>query len=112
METLSLFLKTYNRDFLRAEKLIESVVKHNTERIPTWIICPKKDLTNFRTLEVESWINCVEEETIPVKLATNEANGNTAGYLNQQVLKLGFSELNLSEHYFCPAFLGNSSRGR
>ena len=101
METLSLFLKTYDRDFLRARKLIESVMKHNTERIPTWIACPKNDLDQFKTLELESWINCISEEDFPIKLATQSMNGIRSGYLNQEVLKLGFAELNLSEHYFC-----------
>ena len=101
METLSLFLKTYDKDFPRARKLLESIVKHNTERIPTWIACPSKDLDQFKTLELESWIKCINEEDFPIKLATKSMNGIRAGYLNQEVLKLGFAELNLSEHYFC-----------
>jgi hypothetical protein len=101
MENLSLFLKSYSKDFQRAKKLLESVVEHNSERIPTWIACPKKDLDEFKALELESWINCINEEDIPVKLATQPMNGIRAGYLNQEVLKLGFAELNLSKHYFC-----------
>jgi hypothetical protein len=101
METLSLFLKTYSKDFQRAKKLIESVIKHNSERIPTWIACPMKDLEEFKALEFESWIKCINEEDIPVNLATQPINGIRAGYLNQEVLKLGFAELNLSKHYFC-----------
>jgi hypothetical protein len=101
MESLSLFLKTYSKDFLRARNLLESVIRHNTEKIPTWIACPRDDLKLFKNLELESWINCINEESIPVKLATNDLNGISAGYLNQEVLKLGFSELNLSDHYFC-----------
>lgn len=101
MEILSLFLKTYNKDFARAKKLVESVKKHNTEEIPIWIACPEKDLNYFKILETESWINCINEEIIPVKLAQIEINGISPGYLNQEVLKLGFSELDLSEHYFC-----------
>ena len=101
METLSLFLKTYSKDFPRAKKLLESIIQHNTERIPLWIACPKKDLSEFKTLETETWINCIIEEDFPVRLATQTMNGIRAGYLNQEVLKLGFAELNLSQHYFC-----------
>jgi hypothetical protein len=101
MENLSLFLKSYSKDFQRAKKLIESVVSYNSERITTWIACPKKDLEEFKILEIESWIKCISEEDIPVRLATQSMNGIRSGYLNQEVLKLGFAELNLSKHYFC-----------
>lgn len=101
METLSLFLKTYSKDFPRAKKLLESIIQHNTDKIPTWIACPKKDLIEFKTLETEPWINCIIEEDFPVKLAKQTMNGIRAGYLNQEVLKLGFAELDLSRHYFC-----------
>ena len=101
MESISLFLKSYSKDFQRAKKLIESVVSFNSEKIPTWIACPKNELDEFKTLEIESWIKCISEEDIPVRLATQSMNGIRAGYLNQEVLKLGFAELNLSKHYFC-----------
>jgi len=101
MDKLCIFLKTYNKDFLRAKNLIESILKFNVDKIPVWIACPKSDLNEFRSLELASWINCLAEEDIPVTLTKEKENGIEPGYINQEILKLGFAELNLSEHYFC-----------
>lgn len=101
MDLISIFIKTYQKDYLRSKNLIESILKYNIDKIPVWVACPKSDLVEFKSLELAPWINCLVEEDFPVTLTQEKVNGIEPGYINQEILKLGFSELNLSEHYFC-----------
>ena len=100
MINFSLFCKTYRGDFDRFKILKESIDKFNCDKIPLFIVCPKKDIEIFQQTitNKELYKICfVSDEEILEKNNINY-DGEQSWFV-QQLCKLGFYKLNLCRFY-------------
>lgn len=87
-----------------AKRLLLSIEEFNVERIPLFIVCPKDDFELFEVLAPELNAELVAEESFdePVFSASEIMSSDSGvGFMNQQIYKMAFAELNLAEHYLC-----------
>ncbi len=100
MLNFGILLKSYDKDFNLAERLIESFNRFNPENLQMFIVVPEIDVQQFRIFESET-ISILSESRLSQYLVDHEVAGIRPGYINQEIVKLSFWELGLTENYFC-----------
>jgi len=97
---LSLMLKTYVGDLEYVKRLLFSIENFNIDRIPIHVVAPKEDRQAFERI-LPSEITFIEEEMLSKHMVREPINGIRVGYVNQEIIKLSFWELDVAENYFC-----------
>jgi hypothetical protein len=98
---LVFMLKTYSADLLYAVKLVASYRKYNSDHIPLFIVVPENDLALFEHFEGED-IQLIAEESVTDCLVNDDSvRGIAPGYINQEIIKLAFWEMDLCDNYLC-----------
>lgn len=103
MDKFVFLLKTYEKDFAYAERLLNSFAKYNEDNIHCYIVVPKDSrilLENLFDEEVKRNLSFVAEEEFE-GLGSESINGISAGYINQEIIKLSFWEKGFCENYCC-----------
>jgi hypothetical protein len=100
MLNFGILLKSYDKDFDLAERLIESFNRFNPEQLQMFIVVPESDVEQFRVFESET-ISVLSESLLGQYLVDHEVAGIRPGYINQEIVKLSFWELGLAKNYFC-----------
>jgi len=95
-----MLLKSYSGDAQYARRLLKSFEKFNIERIPLFIVVPESDVNVFTEMQVS---NCtvLSERLFEKHLVKHDVHGIRPGYINQEIVKLAFWELELAANYFC-----------
>ena len=98
MHNLVIFTASYIIDLDRLEILKTSVDKFNADKIPFYIVVPQKDLETIKNKIVTG------NESYELKFITDEEvlhsqNEQTDGWRKQQVKKLAFGDLGISNFY-------------
>lgn len=100
MTNFAFLLKSYSKDICFVRNLVKSFNVFNSSELILYIVVPNTDLKYFS--EFRSKTICVmSEDTIPVPFFEQPVDGISAGYLNQQIVKLAFWKLGLCENYMC-----------
>lgn len=95
-------LKTYAHDYEYVIRLLKTFKIYNKDGIILFLVCPLDDTELFGQLVKDNeGVYIVAEENIPVEYAPEDVNGITKGYINQEIVKLGFWKTELSENYLC-----------
>lgn len=100
MLNFGILLKSYDKDFDLAERLIESFNRFNPEQLQMFIVVPESDVEQFRIFENDT-ISVLSESLLGQYLVDHEVAGIRPGYINQEIVKLAFWELGLTNNYFC-----------
>jgi hypothetical protein len=100
MLNFGILLKSYDKDFDLAERLIESFNRFNPERLQMFIVVPESDVEQFNIFASDT-ITVLSESLLGRYLVDHEVAGIRPGYINQEIVKLSFWELNLTANYFC-----------
>jgi hypothetical protein len=100
VHTLALLLKSYGGDADLAERMIASFTQFNGEGLPLLIVVPDEDLTRFAGFAGDH-VTLLPESRLGQYLVTEAVAGVRPGYINQEIVKLAFWELDLAENYFC-----------
>lgn len=100
MLNFGILLKSYDKDFDLAERLIESFNRFNPEQLQMFIVVPESDLPKFQIFESDT-ISVLSESLLGQNLVDHEVAGIRPGYINQEIVKLSFWELGLTANYFC-----------
>lgn len=103
MEKFVFLLKTYEKDFDCAIRLLDSFSKHNMDNIHCYVIIPESSKALFIGLlgmEVKRNCSFLAEEEFE-GLVNEGLNGLSAGYINQEIVKLSFWEMGLCANYMC-----------
>ena len=100
MHTLALMLKSYAPDFNYAQRLVESFARHNPEELHLYCVVPVEDLDLFAPLG-NRHVTVMDESPFAPHLVHEQLAGLRPGYINQEIIKLAFHELELAENYFC-----------
>jgi hypothetical protein len=95
-----MLLKSYAGDFEYAQRLIASFNEFNPESIHLYAVVPQADLELFAQFGSHT-ITVLHEERLGQYLVDHEVAGIRPGYINQEIVKIAFWELGLTENYFC-----------
>jgi hypothetical protein len=98
MEPFGILVKSYRGDFDTAQRLFESIRIHNVERIPVWVVVPEEDKELFK-VATEGIGQVISESDFAEHLVSSEVAGIRPGYINQEIIKISFWELELAENY-------------
>lgn len=103
MKDIVLYCKSYNRDVHRAKRLVESVLRFNSDNLPFYLSCPSTDLPLFKDIiGSEGVIFLSDEEIVAKNPSINQSDLNAlAGGLSQQIVKSEFWRLGIAENYLC-----------
>lgn len=104
MYNFTFMLKTYEKDFPYAERLLASFAKHNRDGIHCYVVAPResgKVLFDALSDEIKKNVSFIAEEEWGELLTDESINGIRAGYINQEIIKLSFWEKGLCENYCC-----------
>ena len=99
LEQLGLLVKTYSADLELYAKLAEGLEKFNNDDLPIWVVVPDSDLGLFRDYE-SATVTVLPESVLGQHLVTHKVLGIRPGYINQEIVKMAFWELGLTENYF------------
>lgn len=101
VSNFGLMLKTHRRDSVMAKNLLQSITKFNRDHIPVYLLAPESDFEFFKSFIASGEVLFVPEESIQESIFSVAELGNQAGYMNQQIYKLGFASLGLAKSYLC-----------
>ena len=101
MSRLALLLKSHGPDLSYAQRLVDSFTSFNSDDLILHCVVPRADLPGFASLAARSVVLHSEEDLVGEHLAVDGAHGLSAGYLNQEIVKLAFWETGLADNYFC-----------
>jgi len=104
LKDLVLYCKSYQRDFLRLRRLLESIQRFNVDHIPFYISTPQDQFNELQSiLGFHLEYQWVSDESIvaanPKAVAGVEKT--RSGSLAQQAIKSEFWRLGISENYVC-----------
>ncbi|AGG32821.1 hypothetical protein D521_0251 [beta proteobacterium CB] len=104
MKQIALYCKSYQKDFLRLKKLLQSVNQYNVDAIPFYISTPEEQklemLAVLGAIEGYQWIS--DESIVTSNLRVPAGMEKTrSGGLSQQTIKSEFWRLGLVENYVC-----------
>lgn len=63
---LGIYIKTFSRDFLRVQRLVESIRRFNVDNIPLYISCPTEEMNTLQKLLGTKSINFLFDDDIYV----------------------------------------------
>ncbi len=92
--------KSYSGDLEYAQRMVKSFNEFNTDGIKLFIVVPQVDLVLFEPLS-GAHIEVLSERLLAHHLVDREVHSIRPGYINQEIIKLSFWELELAENYFC-----------
>jgi hypothetical protein len=95
-----ILLKTFLDDLVYIERLIPSFNKHNIDNVPLYLVVPQKDINTFDRFLNQN-VKILSEELFKDKLTLTPVCDINPGYINQEIIKISFWELDLCENYFC-----------
>jgi len=103
MKDIVLYCKSYNRDVLRAKRLVDSIEKFNIEKLKLYLSVPEEDLQLFLNMVGSDRCNWITDEEIVSSNpdANVERMYRTPGGISQQVVKSEFWRLGIAENYLC-----------
>ena len=96
MTRLGLLLKSYAGDHAYAQRMVDSFQKHNADNLKLYIVVPKGDLAAFSSLTGPN-VETFSEELLGKYLVDAPVHDLRPGYINQEIVKLAFWELGLTE---------------
>jgi len=80
--------------------MVKSFNEFNTDLSQLFLVVPESDLTLFESL-AGARVEVLSEALLSGHLVWAEVHGMRPGYINQEIVKLSFWELELAENYFC-----------
>ena len=98
MHRFGMMLKSYGADFPLAQRLVESFTEFNHDRLAMTIVVPPEDVALFSSLANDD-ITVLDESLLSSHLATEPFGEMRLGYINQQIIKLAFWELDIYDDY-------------
>jgi len=103
LKDLILYCKSYQRDFLRLKRLLESVQQFNVDHIPFYISTPADQYAGLISILGTEGYSWVSDESIVAAnpRAPKGIEKTRAGGLSQQAIKSEFWRLGISENYVC-----------
>lgn len=97
MTAFAILVKSHAADRDYAVRLLASIARHNVDTVPVHVVVPDADVPAFTGLGAD----VVPESAFAPHLVTGPSGGFSAGYLNQEIVKLAFWEVVPVTAYLC-----------
>ncbi len=101
MNKISILVKSFAEDLNYCERLFKSFTIHNKDALILYLVVPENDIKAFSLIANDKNIKILSENLFSEYLTSSEVNGIRPGYINQEIIKLAFHELEYCENYFC-----------
>lgn len=101
MNAIALLIKSHAPDLPYVEELFTSLERFNHEKLPVYLVAPQRELLLFQRFKGQGIEILSDEEVAGDYLVSEGAHGLSAGYLNQEIVKLAFHETGMAQNYFC-----------
>jgi hypothetical protein len=103
MQDIVLYCKSYHRDVLRVARLLDSIERHNADRLPVYISMPASDRALFESKLGRSRCTLIDDEQIVyanprVRPADTEG---IEGRVSQAMVRSEFWRLGVCRAYLC-----------
>lgn len=99
MRPLAFLLKSYAGDAALADRMLATFRRYNAEGLHLYAVVPRADLPMFGAFS-GSDVTLLAEEELGRHLVSSPVAGLRPGYVNQEIVKLAFHELELCGSYF------------
>ena len=100
MTSFAILIKSHLPDRDYAARLLDSIRRYSVESIPVFVVVPPEDVASFDSLAA-GVATVLSESELSEHLVIEPVAGFSAGYINQEIVKLSFWELGLAENYLC-----------
>lgn len=100
MTSFAVLVKSHAPDLPYCERLLASYARHNVHDLPLFLVVPDADAARFAHLGAGQ-VHVLPESTFGGHLTSTDIAGFSAGYINQEVIKLCFWEAGLADNYLC-----------
>lgn len=97
---IGLLVKSHSPDLVYTSRLMASLARFNTDHLPVFLVVPDEDVPAFTTV-ASGVAELVPESRFGEHLVTEAVNGYSAGYINQEIVKLCFWEAVDLDAYLC-----------
>lgn len=101
MDDIALLLKSYAADAAYARRLVDSFQEFNRDHLTLHVVVPRGDREAFEPLAHAQVQVHAEEDVAAAHLVAEPMHGMSAGYINQEIVKLSFWETGLAANYLC-----------
>jgi len=103
LKDLVLYCKSYRNDFLRLKRLLFSIERFNSEKLPFYISTSRADKAELvQTIGNAGYLWVADEDIVAANpRASFEKYQSMPGGLSQAILKSEFWRLGLAENYLC-----------
>ena len=95
-----MLLKSYSGDLEYAQRCVASFTRFNADAIELYVVVPEADVAAFTPLAGPQ-VTVMSEAAFVPYFTAEPVQGIRPGYINQEIVKLAFWELELAENYFC-----------
>jgi hypothetical protein len=100
MKDIALFVKSHRPDLVLVHRLLESVARHNRDRIVVFISVPADDVATFQDLSRRFTDVCVlADDHFGIPRVDRKIWGFAPGYITQQLVKLSVQRLAEARNY-------------
>jgi len=96
----AILIKSHGPDRDYAARLLDSIHRYNVEALPVYVVVPPEDVADFVELAGDV-ATVLSEAELSEHLVEGPVAGFSAGYINQEIVKLAFWELGLAANYLC-----------
>ena len=100
MLNFALLCKSFSGDVKYAQRMVKSFHEFNGEGLSLFVVVPETDLELFGKF-TSATVEVISEDMLGAYLVDREVHGMRPGYINQEIVKLSFWELELCANYFC-----------
>ena len=100
MNTFAILVKSHRPDREYAARLLDSIHRYNVDALPIYVVVPPEDVPDFVAL-ARDMATVLSEAELSNHLIETPVAGFSAGYINQEIVKLAFWELGLAANYLC-----------
>lgn len=103
MSSISLYCKSFSTDLNRVIRLVESVERHNQDKLELFISVPKAELSLFHKYLSQVPLTLLADEDIIAANPLIDLNifSKAPGHISQQIVKSEFWRLNPADAYLC-----------
>ena len=100
MSEFGLLLRSHEGDFPLAQRLVESFCQHNPDDLKLVCCVSESEIALFSELESDN-VTVMSDRQLTHYFVDEDVAGIRPGYINQEIVKLAFHELEIFENYFC-----------
>jgi hypothetical protein len=100
MKDVAIFVKSYRPDLVLVHRLLDSISRHNRDRLGVFVSVPGDDVVAFQDLPRRfSDVSVLADDHFGIPKVDRKIWGFTPGYITQQLVKLSVQDLSEARNY-------------